>query len=490
MFFKSIRVKITILYMAILAATLTSFSVILYHNVNRGLYNNMDTLLKSKAGGITKAIDTYWEASNLETIESGITPDILKKRRNVNFAKIAQTWVKEESTDPALLDIIVQVFDTDGVIIASSKNTQDLPKILRKDFISVLQGNSRLDTVSSEEQPLKMTLRIFTTPVFENEKVAYIVQVASPLTSIQIALNNLKVALFALFPITVFVTGSLGAFLAKATLHPVDNMIKAMHQITAENMKLKIQVPGTKDEIQKLAETFNDMLERLDRAFTSQRQLFEDLSHELKTPLTILKGEFEVNLTKRRPQEEYESILKSSLEEINRIIKLAENLLLLARLDSKEELPEKKRLNLNLLIQSVVNNIKSLSELKNIQLSFEAGGEVSLDGDEGQLKTAFLNMLDNAIKYTPQKGRIRIAVERDRSSAKVRITDTGAGIPEEELVHIFDRFYRVDKSRNTAGFGLGLSIAKAIVEAHNGTIAATNQPSSGAAFVVSLPITR
>lgn len=486
--FRSIRFKITILYMALLTVTLTSFSVILYHNVDRGLHRNIDTLLQSRAGGISTAIDTYWEAAKFETVESPLTAEVIKKRRNVNFAKIAQRWVREESSDPALMDIIVQLFDTDGAIIVSSKNTQDLPKILRKDFISVLQGNSRFDTVGSEKENNKMTLRIFTTPVFENEKVGYIVQVASPLTSIQIALNNLKVALFVLFPITVFVTGSLGAFLAKATLHPVDNMIKTIHQITAENMKLKIQVPGTKDEIQKLAETFNDMLERLNRAFTSQRQLFEDLSHELKTPLTILKGEFEVNLKNLRSQEEYESILKSSLEEINRIIKLAENLLLLARLDSKEEAPEKKRLSLNLLIQGVVNNIKSLSELKNIQLSFECDGEVSLNGDEDQLKIVFLNMLDNAIKYTPQKGKIRVAVEKDTLSAKIKISDTGMGIPKEELIHIFDRFYRVDKSRNSAGFGLGLSIAKSIVEAHSGGIEAESRPSEGTTFIISLPL--
>ncbi|MFA6610071.1 MAG: hypothetical protein WCT15_04405, partial [Candidatus Omnitrophota bacterium] len=113
MFHRSIRFKITVLYMAILALTLTSFSIVLYHNVMTGLYSNMDTLLKSKAGGIAKAIDAYWEASALETVDSAVRPEVLKKRRNTNFAKMAQRWVKEESADPKLLDIIVQVFDTD-----------------------------------------------------------------------------------------------------------------------------------------------------------------------------------------------------------------------------------------------------------------------------------------------------------------------------------------------------------------------------------------
>lgn len=489
MFFKSIRFKITILYMAILALTLTSFSVILYHNVKRGLYSNMDTLLKSKAGGIAKAIDTYWEASKLEGMESGVTQDAsLRKRRNVNFAKVAQRWVKEESGDPRLLDIIVQVFDTDGATIASSKNRKGLTEISRKNFISVLQGKSRFDTIGSEDQTAKMDLRIFTTPVFENEKVAYLVQVASPLNSIYSALNNLKIALFVLFPITIFVTGLMGSFLAKVTLHPVDNMIHTIHQITAENMKLKLAIPDTKDEIQKLAETFNTMLERLEQAFTSQRQLFEDLSHELKTPFTILKGEFEVILKKIRSQEEYESILRSALQEIDRISKLADNLLLLARLDSMEILPKKRRLDLNLLIQNILDKIRALSELKEIQLSLKADSRLSIDGDEDQLKTLFLNILDNAIKYTPPKGRILVTADREKSSAKIKIEDTGIGIPKEEINHIFDRFYRVDKSRKSTGFGLGLSIAKSIVEAHNGAIEVASQPSQGTSFTIVLPL--
>ncbi len=488
--FKSIRFKITVLYMAILALTLTSFSAILYHNVSRGLYGNMDTLLKSKAGGITQAIDTYWYAANLEAISSGVKPDeILSKRRNINFAKVAQRWAREESTDPKLLDIIIRVFDTDGRTIVSSKNTQGLAGISQKNFLSVLQGRSRFDTIDSVSPAAGMTLRIFTTPVFENEKVAYIVQVASPTNSIVTALNNLKIALFILFPITIFVTGIMGAFLAKVTLHPVDNMIHTIHQITAENMKLKLKVPGTKDEIQKLAETFNTMLDRLERDFNSQRQLFQDLSHELKTPLTILKGEFEVALKKARSLEEYAFILKSALEEINRITSLAENLLLLAKFDSKEVGLDKKRLNLNSLLLNIINSLKGLSELKQIPISFAASDEkVFLNGDENQLKTLFLNILDNAIKYTPQKGKIYISLERDRGLARVSIKDTGMGINKEEISHIFDRFYRVDKSRNSSGFGLGLSIAKSIAEAHEGKIEAESEPSKGTTFIVYLPL--
>ena len=480
MIIKSIRFKITLLYMAILAITLTSFSAVLYHNVNHGLRANMDTLLKSKAGGIVQAIDAYWEASNLEAIESGVKSEALNKRRNINFAKVAQKWVKEESTDPKLLDIIVRVFDTDGKTISSSKNTQGLTDMSKENFLSVLQGRNRFDTIG--------LFRIYTTPVFENEKVAYIAQVASPFTSIETALTNLKFALIALFPITVFLTGMLGVLLAKAALHPVDNMVDTIHQITAENMKLKLKVPETKDEIRKLAETFNNMLGRLERAFTSQRQLFADLSHELKTPLTILKGEFEVVLKKIRSQAEYEGTLKSALEEINRIAKLAENILLLAKMDSREVLPEKNALDLNGLLRYVVNNIKGLTELKMIRLSLDVKDEIPLNGDESQLKTLFINVLDNAIKYTMPEGNIRVTSKKEKAFAEVKIEDTGIGISGEEVGNIFDRFYRIDKSRNSSGFGLGLSIAKSIAEAHEGTIKVESALGRGTVFTIILPL--
>ncbi|MBI4974207.1 MAG: HAMP domain-containing protein [Candidatus Omnitrophica bacterium] len=269
----------------------------------------------------------------------------------------------------------------------------------------------------------------------------------------------------------------------------MDSMIKTIHQITAENMALKLKVPDTKDEIQHLAETFNEMLDRLGRAFKSQKQLFEDISHELKTPLTILKGEFEVALTKVRSADEYEAMLKSALEEINRIAKLAESLLLLARLDSKEMTPQKMDVDLNLMIKGIINNIKGLAELKGVRISFEIPtGELSLRGDENQLKTLFLNILDNAIKYTPHNGLIEVSTKRATSVANVSIKDTGIGIPGEDIGRIFDRFYRLDTSRDSIGFGLGLSIAKSIAEAHGGTIRASSEAAKGTTFIVSLPL--
>ncbi|MBU0605428.1 MAG: HAMP domain-containing protein, partial [Candidatus Omnitrophica bacterium] len=281
--------------------------------------------------------------------------------------------------------------------------------------------------------------------------------------------------------------GMIGALLAKMTLRPVDNMIKTIHDITAENMKLKLKLPGTRDEIDKLAVTFNDMLARLDYAFTSQKRLFEDLSHDLKTPLTIIKGEFEVALKKKRNPEDYESVLRSSLEEVNKIIRLADNMLMLASFEAQNIMPDRKKLDLSLIIQGVANNIRKLADEKHIEISLSQNDNMGIKGDEEQLKQMFLNLLDNAVKYTPENGKVTVTARREKENLRIKVQDTGRGIAGDRIERVFDRFYRADKSRTGQGFGLGLSIVKSVVDAHNGKIKIESSPGQGASFIISLP---
>ena len=488
MLHQSIRFKIAIAYMAILAITLSIFSTILYHQVDNSLCGNVDTLLRSRAEGIVSAIGTYWETEKLGNMRYGAILN-MPAASSKDFSTIAQRWVEAKSKDPKLLNIIVQIFDATGGIVASSKNTQGITSVSERTLFAALQGRSTFETLTSSFPTKRVQLfRVFITPAVQNDTVEYIVQVGSPLDPINDALYSMKITIFILFPITVFITGIMGAFLAKLTLHPVDNMISTIHDITAENMKMKLVIPDTKDEIQKLAETFNDMLARLDHAFTSQRHLFEDLSHELKTPLTILKGEFEVALKKMRSSEDYESILRSSLEEVNKVTNLVENLLMLASFEAKKVMLERKTLDLRFLIQSVMNSVDKLTQRKGISLSFAIKEDITIMGDEKQLKQLFLNIIDNAIKYTPEGGKINIVVEKYHSNVKISIKDTGIGIPAEDIIHIFDRFYRVHSAITSYGFGLGLSIAKAIVDAQNGSIKVESSLGTGTAFIITLPL--
>lgn len=186
--------------------------------------------------------------------------------------------------------------------------------------------------------------------------------------------------------------------------------------------------------------------------------------------------------------QEYESALHSSLEEINKINRLVENLLILARFDNKEIPLETKSLNLNILIERVVDDIKVLAEQKNIEINFSAQERIVLEADGNQVRQLFLNLLDNAIKYTPKDGKVILSLKKEDNFVKIQISDTGIGIAENELPFIFDRFYRVDKARSSLGFGLGLSIAKSIVETHKGRIEVRSQPGQGTTFTIFLPL--
>ena len=494
MFFKSIRFKIILWYMLVLTLTLSVFSWILYQNYSRSLYRNLDDLLKTKAEGVANSIDTYWEAEKMETLKTAqvsITLDVFSKVNNINFAKIARHCIEERSGDTNLMNIVVKIFDAGGRHIVSSNNASNIMFLSMDDFRDIFKGKSRFDNFTAELPKAKpLPLRVFTTPVIADSQVAYIVQVAVPLNTVSLALNRLKAILFLLMPLTVFVTGIAGAFLARITLKPVENMIKTIQQIKADNLKLRVSIPDTKDEIKRLAETFNDMLNELERSFSTQQQFIQDVSHELRTPLTILKGEIEVALKKVRSSHEYEEVLSSSLEEINKIRRIVDDLLLLARFDSKKIPFEMKEMDLNAEAKELLNDMDILARQKDIKINFFASTPaITLTADQNQLRQVLANLIDNAIKYTPANGEVSISLDKDDTHVRVKVSDTGMGIPLQEQPFIFDRFYRVDKSRSPRGFGLGLSIVKSIIDAHHGKIKVESPPSGGTIFYVSFPLT-
>jgi signal transduction histidine kinase len=265
-----------------------------------------------------------------------------------------------------------------------------------------------------------------------------------------------------------------------------------------------------------LIETFNEMISRLDKSFHQMKQFSMDASHELKTPLTILRGEVEVALRKQRTPQEYEEILQSNLEEINRMSHIVNDLLLLSKADSGDVRLNKEEVNLTEILDDIVDQIQILAQSKNLRIETENHQEEThVLGDPLRIRELFLNLIENAIKYTEEGGSIRIRMERDaprlsatiltpgRSDvasaaqgggqadmAKIIVSDTGIGIAKEDQDKIFDRFYRVDKarSREQGGSGLGLSICKWIVWAHQGEIAVESEIGKGSSFIVKLPL--
>ena len=488
---KSIRFKFFFWYVIILAVTFSLFSIILYSNLKASLYKKSDELLLSRAEGVAGSIDTYWETEKLEAEKSGITSAVFSKINNSNFKKIAQRWVKEKTNDPQLLNIMIQVYGPSGELIAFSQSPQAQISLSQQALGYALKGSNYFDNrqIGLKKDEL-LPIRILTIPVIENSRVAYIVQVASPLATVYGALSRLRIILFVLLPLTVCAASmAAGEFLTSITLKPISKMIHTARQITKSgNMELRIKLPESKDEIRQLADTFNDMLDKINKSFISQKQFIQDISHELRTPLTIVKGELEVTLKKKRFVDEYPSILRSNLEEINKISRIVDNLLMLARFDSEGVALKRESLDLLQLIKDILGDVEMLATHKGILINLLAKERLIMDGDKERLSRVFLNLFDNAIKYTPENGRLTLELEKKNNTAVIKISDSGIGIVDEDLPFIFDRFYRGDKSRSSAGFGLGLSIARSIVQAHHGRIEAESKPNQGATFIISLPL--
>jgi signal transduction histidine kinase len=247
---------------------------------------------------------------------------------------------------------------------------------------------------------------------------------------------------------------------------------------------------NTKDELGRLAATLNEMIGRLEKAFQRQKQFTSDASHELRAPLAVIEAESSLALQKERPSSDYRRSLEIISQESKQMSSLIDQLLTLARADAGKEQWNFTEVNLGKLITNLSTDVEILCQEKGLSFQLGQPQDLVVKGDEARLRELFMNLLDNAILYTPTPGTISVSLRREGQMAVVAITDTGVGIPAEDIPFIFERFYRVDKSRSRAegGSGLGLAICKHIVEAHGGKIEAESQVGVGSTFSVWLPL--
>ena len=317
-------------------------------------------------------------------------------------------------------------------------------------------------------------------------------QTAIGMGRVEQPLRELRSLLFLYSPVALLVVAVCGWFLAARALAPVGKITRAMREVNAKNLSHRLPVGKSRDEITHLAETFNAMLADLEESFRKIRQFSGDASHELRTPLTILKGETEVALRWAKHPDEFRKMLESSMEEIDRMGRIIEDLLTLAKSDAGAKSLVIKPLSLSDLLQAIYLQANTLGEPKNINahLKLDVTEEIRIMGDELRLRQLFLNLVANAVNYTPEGGEIEITLSVADDEAKVIVSDTGIGIPADHLPHIFDRFYRVDKARNRedGGTGLGLAIVKSLAEAHGGRVAVSSTPGEGTAFTIYLPV--
>jgi heavy metal sensor kinase len=306
------------------------------------------------------------------------------------------------------------------------------------------------------------------------------------------ALERLRLMLLIFSPLALAFLTFGGWFLAGRLLEPVVQITRTARRINAESLGKRIPVEDTQDELGQLAETFNSMLARLEDSFNRTKQFTADASHELRTPLAILKGETEVALRWGKDPEELRQTLVSNLEEIDRMGHIIEDLLLLAKSEAGELRLDIREFSLGDLLQDLYLQGKTLGEPKNIDISLrlQVTEDIRLKGDQFQLHRLMLNLVNNAIKYTPENGRVEIRLAVEGSEAVLAVADSGIGIAAEHLPHLFERFYRVDEARNRAvgGTGLGLAIVKSIAEAHEGRVEIESTPGKGSVFTVRLPL--
>jgi two-component system OmpR family sensor kinase len=460
-----IKWKLTIWYGAILALILIIFSTGVYVYFKNSLQKSIDAKIKS-IGEVLSSSMTDGNGRGVFGNFERYLEDVLGKKPKGKF---------------------IQIIDTSGKIGAKMSDLET-GEVVPTSFSALeraLKGETVYETIGTR----KARVRLITIPIMDNKKVFSIVQVGSSMEDFDETMTKLLIVLIIGIPTSLSGTVMIGYFMAKKALKPVDQIRKAAIKISSRNLDERIDVGGRRDELARLAETFNDMISRLKDAFLRVNQFSIDVSHELKTPLTILKGETEVALRKERDKEDYKKILKSSLEEVDRMTKIIDDLMFLSKSDTKDTRLNVEDIALRDLIADVCMDMQIFADNKDIALTVNQLEDVHVKGDELKLRRMFYNIVENGIKYTPKGGKVDVASSADDGFVRVDVKDTGVGISEEDIKYVFDRFYQADRSRRReGGSGLGLSISKWIAEAHKGSIQVESQVSKGSLFSIKLPL--
>jgi heavy metal sensor kinase len=331
---------------------------------------------------------------------------------------------------------------------------------------------------------------------FHNEVIrvkdgsSYLLQVGTSLQSKEDALKGYLESLLWMIPAAILLASAAGWWMAGFALRPVSALAGAAKTISASSLDRRLPLTGSGDELDHLTNVFNDTFGRLEQAMSEMKQFTAGLSHELRTPLAVLRGEAEVALSEARSIEDYREVLASQLEECDRLGRMINQLLMLARAEAGQEAILRETVELSRLTRFVAEQMEVVAAAKGIVLGTSIQDEIEVIGDAGWIQRVVLNLLDNSIKYTPSGGRVDVALTSEDAVACIEVRDTGIGIPRESLKRIFDRFYRVDAARSNEveGAGLGLALVQWAVEQHAGTISVESMPNHGSCFAVRLPI--
>lgn len=533
----TLRLKLTLWYSFLLALTLVGIGVLSFITVSNELRANLDTSLENVAAALDDIIRQKQEETQLPLKPSKKSKKKKKHEKNDDFAFLRTTPennqkntekrkrqqdnilkysngindVNDSSSSVPIsqqqeeMDAIwvavyqhillnsknyfIQVTDLDNQIVWKSENLRQDSLPLVFDARATVSSQVQLPIVKRTDYTLIGSggehLRVAT----RLSKFAQ-VSVAYPEEEIQQTLRELFSAYTIAFPVAIFVSMFGGWLLARFSLKPVDRIINAAHEITAHNLNQRLPMPSSNDEIARLTSTLNEMIERLQDSFEQIRQFTSDVSHELRTPLAILMGEMELALRSPKQNLQYKETIMSALEEVTRLSKVVQSLLEISRAETGQVKITFEPLNLSATIKDIAEDMQIWAEEKGIKLDSIIEDNIMIMADYVRIHQTLINVIDNSIKYNRPNGSVLVRMQTDGDFAVIRISDTGVGIPEDSIEHIFDRFFRVDKarSRDVDGTGLGLAIVKWIVESHHGQIDVESQLGKGTMFTIKFPL--
>lgn len=460
----TIRWRLTLWFSLIVFAILVLSGALLYTLLGSYLNNTVDNNLKAYSERVHGLFLTNQDPQPMDfnMIHSGLPP--------VN-----------EFASPG---IYIQIIDASGNIVVKSDNLarQSLPVSLPL----IEEGFKDVATIETVAAGDNASVRIMATPLFLKNRTL-LLEIAQSLKPIEDTMNNVRLAMLGGVSLALLLSVLSGAFLVQRALAPVEQITKTASSIgESSDLSRRVGYTGPADEIGRLAMTFDQMIERLHRFFQSQKSFVADASHELRTPLTVIRGNTDL-LERNMSEADRRDSLRAIKTESNRMATILADLLLLAEIESGQT-ERQEKVSLKELVRDEAKRAHPLSG--NRKIITERLEDISITGYSYRLKQLLSNLVNNAIKYTPDEGSITLSLFREGEWARLEVSDTGIGIPAEHLPLIFDRFYRVDKARSRAGggTGLGLAIVKGIAEQHGGKVTVTSQTGKGSTFTAWLKI--
>ena len=457
--FRSIRFRLALSYTVLVAITFVLISLAIYKYISASLAAALDQSMQKEMDWTTAK---YEKALARSESPRQTREDLFEHASYFPMKEYVELWDKSEN------------------VFYRSPNL-NLDTLVHHATIPAENRDTILTATTFRDYDVRLVVRRFNGAT---------ILVAMPTESVTEPLRQLLRAFRWLGPIVVLLAIGMGSFLAKRSFAKINQVVEAAKIITADRLHDRLPPHPAKDEIGSIVTTFNEMISRLDYSFSQMKQFSADASHELRTPLTVMRTQLETALTATTTDAELKSIAANCLDETMRMSVIIDNLLLLARADAKQDLIQREPVDLQRVVRNKFDESVILATQKSIRVTLRDLDEAMVLGDEPRLRQMLLNIIDNAIKYNRVNGAIDISLTRENGSCKIRIKDTGIGIPETQIPRIFDRFFRVDKARTRAlgGSGLGLSIVQWIVEAHSGTILVSSTVNQGSEFCVKLPL--